>query len=119
MLRMLYNNNMLLECALPGFERKSALRHIGKAGRFVKDWLRIVNRLSWLTQAGVSIAAPLLLCIGGGVWAHRALGLGAWIIPVGVVLGLGASVCSLFTFLKVVAKENAKKNDAPRTSFNR
>ena len=84
----------------------------------MSEWMRTLRFMSWLTQAGVSVAAPLVLCIGGGLWVYHQFSLGPWVIVLAVVLGLGGAACSLLTFFRVIQRE-AEKPSKHRSSFNR
>lgn len=89
-----------------------------KGGKGMPEWMRTLRFLSWLTQAGVSVAAPLVLCIGGGLWLYQRFSLGSWVIILAVVLGIGGAACSLATFFRAVQRE-AEKPGRRRSSFNR
>ena len=53
--------------------------------------MRTVRELVWLTQLGLSIVCPLLLCLLGAVWLRDRFGFGNWVIFLGIALG-----CELF-----------------------
>lgn len=84
----------------------------------MKSWMKSLKHLSWLTQAGVSIAAPLLLCLAGSLWLQHQFSLGVWMPLLGVALGLGGAASSLVAFFRVIQKEAAKDKKAPPSSFN-
>lgn len=42
--------------------------------------MRTVRELVWLTQLGLSIVCPLLLCLLGAVWLRDRFGFGNWVI---------------------------------------
>ncbi len=81
--------------------------------------MKDVNMLVWLTQLGLSVAAPLAGFVLVAVWLQRKFQLGAWVIAVGVVLGLVSAVSGLRATLKTMenmAKD--KSEDKPSIGFN-
>ncbi len=80
--------------------------------------MRIVKYLAWLTQFGLSVVAPLLLCVLGSVWLRNRFDVGGWIVVVGIFLGIGGAVSGLCSSLKQINRE-AKQDDKKRSiSFN-
>ena len=76
--------------------------------------------LVWLTQLGISVAAPLALCTLGAVWLRNRFGLGVWVLLVGIGLGLILAVDGFRTSLKAMDRMSGgrKAEDAPPVSFN-
>lgn len=77
--------------------------------------------LVWLTQLGLSVAAPPACFVLLAVWLRNRFGLGAWVIWAAVVLGLVFAIDGLKTSLKALERLSRKdkpdkKPDAP--SFN-
>ena len=56
-----------------------------------KGWFSVLQNLSWLTQLGLSLAAPPVLCLLGAGWLARRFSLGPWVYFAAIVLGLGAA----------------------------
>lgn len=54
--------------------------------------MRTMRELIWLTQLGLSIVCPLLLCVLGAVWLRNRFDLGNWVIFLGIALGLQGPV---------------------------
>lgn len=73
----------------------------------------ILRGLSMLTQLGMSIAVPPILCIFFGLWLQRKFSLGDWLIPVCLVVGLISSGCSFASFLRT-ARYKVKKEEQNR-----
>ena len=86
----------------------------------MKNLYQIARHLVWLTQFGLSVALPPVLLLLGAVWLKNHFALGSWIVLVGLLLGLFASIGSLHKNLKSIDREG--KEDTPRTpppiSFN-
>lgn len=62
------------------------------------NWLKVMRHLSWLTQVGFSMAAPLVLFLLGARWLVNSWGWGVWIYLVAIVLGIGAGASSFAQF---------------------
>ena len=48
------------------------------------------ENLALLTQLGLSVAVPPLLCLYAADWLRNRLNLGLWIMVIALLLGLGA-----------------------------
>ena len=80
------------------------------------DWAKIMRGLSYLSQFGLSLAAPLLICLFVCSWLVRRFSVGAWIFVPGLILGLGASGCTAWKFFRSVMKDANQKHFP--TAFN-
>lgn len=79
------------------------------------------NMLIWLTQLGISVAAPLVLCTLGAVWLRGRFGLGAWVLLVGIGAGCILAADGFRTCVKAMERMSAgRKQDRepPPVSFN-
>lgn len=79
---------------------------------------KIVERLAMITQMGLTIIAPLVLCILLCWWLDYKFEIGVWIYIIGFVFGLGGSFMSAY---KIYISESykAKKESKKKVSFNR
>lgn len=77
-----------------------------------------MQNLTFLTQVGLSIAAPMVLCILGASWLRDKLGLGGWVVFLGIVLGVGGACSSLAGFIRLANKKANKSKKEERSSFN-
>lgn len=81
----------------------------------MKDLTLIV----WLTQLGLSVAAPMAGFVLLAVWLRNSLGWGQWVIYVGIGLGLICAIDGLRTSLKALERLSRKKDEPPAPiSFN-
>lgn len=79
---------------------------------------KLLQNLTYLTQVGLTIAIPLILCIFGASWLQQKFDLGGWVVLVGIILGIGGAVSSLAEFIKM-GNRQAKKNEKPRNGYNK
>ena len=82
--------------------------------------MKDINLLVWLTQLGFSVVFPLAGFTLLAVWLRGKLGLGIWVLFVGIGVGL---LCALDGFRQSIkAMERTGKhrgdNDPPPVSFN-
>ena len=81
--------------------------------------MKHVNLLIWLTQLGISVAAPLGGFIWLGVWLRSRFDLGIWVVLVTVFVGVVCAVDGLRVSLKAMEKmSETKESDPPPVSFN-
>lgn len=81
--------------------------------------MKDMKLLIWLTQLGLSVAAPLGGFILLAVWLQNRFSWGNWVIIVGAVLGILCAVEGLLTSLKTMKQMAQKdKEEAPPVSFN-
>lgn len=83
----------------------------------MKQWTDTLKNLSILTQFGLSLITPLLLCLAGCWWLNSRFQFGIWIYAVGFFLGLGGSGTVAYK-LYLVTVEHSKK-EKKKVSFNR
>ena len=78
-----------------------------------------MKMLVWLTQLGFSVALPPLGFILLAVWLRNHRGWGAWVIWLGILLGIVCAVNGLCTGLKIMERmSHDKKEDPPPVSFH-
>lgn len=82
--------------------------------------MKDLNLMIWLTQLGISVAAPLAGFVILGVWLHSSCGWGRWTVFAGLVLGLSGAVSGLRSSLRLMGGMAKEKKDppAPPLSFN-
>ncbi len=78
----------------------------------MKSWTKVLRQIAWLTQLGLSLVAPPLLCAWGSWWLMQRFSLGGWVMVLGIVLGLGASASSAMQFYRMMCRQAEK--DAPK-----
>jgi hypothetical protein len=77
------------------------------------------SMLVWLTQLGLSVAAPLAGFVFLGVWLDRQYSWGSWVIWVCLGLGLITAVSGLRSSLNAMKQANrGEADEPPSVSFN-
>ena len=80
----------------------------------MKDWQYILKNLSLLSQMGISLAAPLLLCLFLCSWLNSRFMIG------GFIMGLGGSFMTAYKlYLAIMKTQKKKKNREHEKAFNR
>ena len=78
--------------------------------------------LVWITQLGISVAAPLAGFSLLGMWLRNRFSLGVWVMLLCIFLGLICAVQGLRNSLQILEKmdrQNEKKTQSPPpVSFN-
>ncbi|MBR6399626.1 MAG: AtpZ/AtpI family protein [Firmicutes bacterium] len=69
----------------------------------------IAKVLGLITQLGVSMLVPILICLFAGVFLDRRLGTSPWIMTVGIILGVAAGFRSVY----MMTAEFFKDKDDP------
>ena len=80
--------------------------------------MKDLRMLIWLTQLGLSTAAPLAGFLLLAVWLHRRFQWGSWVIIAGVVLGIVCAADGLRTSLKAMERMIKDKKKDPPVGFN-
>lgn len=70
---------------------------------------KYVKYLSYITQLGLNIVTPVILCIIISLYIKNKFNLGDFVVVFGIVIGCGAGFMSLINFIKLIEKENSKK----------
>ena len=80
----------------------------------------VLRYLSSLTQLGLSIAVPPILCIFFGLWLQKKWGVGDWVIVVCLLVGLVSGACSFASFIRTARfRAEKKENDTHETEQDR
>jgi hypothetical protein len=82
----------------------------------MKSGFSTFKNLVWITQLGLSIASPLVVCVVGSVWLSNHFGIGKWLIVVGVIAGIGGAVSALVSSMKSISR-SAKTDDEDKPIY--
>lgn len=83
--------------------------------------MKNLNMLVWLTQLGLSVAAPLAVFTVLAVWLRQRFDLGIWVLFVGLAIGIISAIDGFRVSMKAMeqmSKDKPGKNDPPPVSFN-
>ena len=81
--------------------------------------MKDIPMLVWITQMGMTVAAPLAGFTLLGVWLQKRFGTGKWVILVFCLIGLISAVSGLRSTLKYFANmQGDKKKDQPVPGYN-
>ena len=82
--------------------------------------MKELTLLTWLTQLGLSVAAPLVGFIFFALWLRDQFGWGNWVLWVGIILGLVSALDGLLQSLKALSRLTKKEKDdtPPAVSYN-
>lgn len=61
--------------------------------------------VAYITQVGLQLVIPILLCLIVSVFLRDKFSLGNWVVVVGILLGIGAAYTNLIKFVKYVTKD--------------
>ncbi len=81
------------------------------------DLSKIFKHLTLLTQLGLSLIMPLLMCLAFCWFLTYKFGVGVWVYILGFFFGLGASFMTAYKFYMSQTRKN--KDDKKKVSFNR
>ena len=81
--------------------------------------MKELSLITWLTQLGLTVALPLGGLIWLAVWLRNRFDLGAWILWLGIGLGVIFALDGLRTSLKTLMRFiSSGKKDPPGVNFN-
>ena len=104
--------------SLAFFPNAGMRRHPQKgAAQNLKGWYKALEDLVWLTQLGLNMLLPLVLCLAGCWWAVEHWGWPEWLFLPAVGLGLAAGAQNFWVFCKE-RLERSKHEKNHRVGFN-
>ena len=88
-----------------------------RSGAELEGWYKALEDLVWLTQLGLNMLLPLVLCLAGCWWAVEHWGWPEWLFLPAVGLGLAAGAQNFWVFCKE-RLERSKHENNHRVGFN-
>jgi len=83
----------------------------------LKGWYKALEDLVWLTQLGLNMLLPLVMCLGGAWWAVNNWNWPEWAFLPAVLLGIAAGAQNFWYFAKE-HMDRTKKEKPKRVGFN-
>ena len=80
--------------------------------------MKHLRHIVMLTQFGLSIVLPLVLCILFARYLMQHYALGGWVMLIGVFLGIAGAISGLMKGLKQMQQEADREKPDPPPSFN-
>lgn len=74
-------------------------------------WAQTLKAAFAFTQLGLTLVAPLVLCIALAWWLQDRFSLGDWVMPVGVLVGFSAMLLTLIRYLRALIRESKKRQE--------
>lgn len=71
----------------------------------------VMQALSMVTQLGLSIITPILLCLLAAVWLRQRLDLGYWVVIVGVLWGVASGFWNLLRFNRAASRRAQERDE--------
>ena len=72
----------------------------------------LAKALAWLTQLGINMISPLIICIIAALWLKNKFNLSNSIVVVAIIIGAASGYMSLIKFIREVKKYSVKENDS-------
>ena len=87
----------------------------------MKQWSEILRNVTMLSQLGLSLITPVLICLAVCWLIVSKTGAGGWVYIPGFFFGLGGSWTVAYKFYLSINRQQKKENKKKKTkvSFNR
>ena len=76
-----------------------------------KERIKALRYLSLLTQFGLSVAMPPLICVFAALMLQKHFGVGNWVMICAIVVGFISSACTFVNFVKTYSKKESGEHD--------
>lgn len=85
----------------------------------MKGLYKVLEDLVWLTQLGLTMLLPVVMCLGGCWWAVTRWGWPMWLYLPAILLGLAGGAQNFWQFAKArLRRAEAEKDKGGRVGFN-
>ena len=84
----------------------------------MKDWARILSRITLVSQLGLTLVTPPLLCILGALWAQKRFGIGDWLLLCAILVGVLSGVCGMADLICAELRRD-RRSEKSETDGNR
>lgn len=83
-----------------------------------KQMRDILRQISMLSQFGLSLIMPILICVLLCAWLCSRFDIGGWIFIPGFILGLGASFTTGYKFYMSETRKSGKESSERKRGYN-
>lgn len=66
---------------------------------------RAMKAFSYITQLGLSVIAPIIICTVVSVWIKNRFDLGNFVVIAGIIIGIGSGFVSMYNFYKIAVND--------------
>lgn len=77
---------------------------------------KTMRALAWITQFGLNMITPLVLCLIAASWLKNKFAVGDWIMLAAIAVGILCACASMYSFIKTVKNENRRDSDDEKDS---
>lgn len=78
-----------------------------------KDLIRIISRISLITQLGLSLVTPPLLLLLGALWLQNRFGVGDWILLCAILTGIISGGCAVYNLIRAELQSEKRRRSDP------
>ena len=75
------------------------------------DLIRMISRISLITQLGLSLVTPPLLLLLGALWLQNRFGIGDWIMAAAILCGLISAGCTFRQFVSAEIRRAEREGE--------
>ena len=100
---------------------KKYIQKLSKKEKKMKQWSEIIRNVTMLSQLGLSLITPVLICLAVCWLIVSKTGAGGWVYIPGFFFGLGGSGTVAYKFYLSINRQQKKENKKKKNkvSFNR
>ncbi len=77
----------------------------------MKNKNNVFTALAMVTQFGITVITPVLLCTFGAIWLRNKFNLGNLTVIIGILLGIASSVLSMIKLLRHMSKMTEEEDE--------
>lgn len=73
------------------------------------QFYRALKNITYISQVGLSLITPIIICIMGARWIQNTFEFGNWIVLLGIFVGLLSGISSFISTMQLIIKEVEKE----------
>ena len=82
-----------------------------------KKIYKSLKYITMLTQLGISVMSPLIICIFVSIWLKNRYSLGDWAVLAGILLGIASGLTSFWNYIKKFTSDMQKEQEEYKKSL--